>query len=229
MNGSIRRTLIFWWVLFLVVQQGERLFLLPETAAHESPAAWVLLKAFTVGLLEDLVVATGALVLAAGLTLLVGVPLALLRPASGGLRKAGFSRRGLVASSALIAGLLLVVLTIDMGYYGYGGQHLNFVFFEYVVDLVESVESGGGEAAQAAQQTGAELEEGDKWGLRLSGFLFVEGLAVALWVLAFRRKVQPVLLRWETAKPADRQRAVTGDAGRRRRPQSCRPASRSAA
>lgn len=201
MSGLIRRTLMFWWVLFLVIQQGERLFLLPETAARETPAAGLLLKTLATGLLEDLVVATGAITAAAVLALVCCLPFSLRGSSGSNSGRAGIYRRGLVVSSALIAGLLMMALTIDMGYYGYGGQHLNFVFFEYVVDLVESTEAGGEIVPQAAQQTSAELEDGGKWGPRLSGFLLVEGLAILAWVLAFRRGIGPALLRWELQRP----------------------------
>jgi len=36
---SIRRTVVFWWGLFLIIQQTERLFLLAETVSPQAIAA----------------------------------------------------------------------------------------------------------------------------------------------------------------------------------------------
>ena len=35
-SWSFRRTLVFWWILFLVIQQTERLFLLPQALSLET-------------------------------------------------------------------------------------------------------------------------------------------------------------------------------------------------
>ncbi|MGH7167980.1 MAG: hypothetical protein ACREII_05560, partial [Nitrospiraceae bacterium] len=72
---SFRRTLVFWWVLFLVIQQVERLFLLPETLSMEVPAAGVLAKTLVTGLRADLITATLGAVIA---TILAGAIGALL-------------------------------------------------------------------------------------------------------------------------------------------------------
>jgi hypothetical protein len=101
---------------------------------------------------------------------------------------------------AVVGALLLVILIVDVGYYGFSQQHLNFVFFEYLDDLLHTSGNQTG-ASQAAEQTAAELEEGNKWGLRIGAFLLLEGLAVAGWWVAFKRKVGPMLVRWETQRP----------------------------
>ena len=53
-------TLVFWGVLFLLIQQTERLFLLPETAALERPTTGLLTRTLGTGLVGDIVSATGA-------------------------------------------------------------------------------------------------------------------------------------------------------------------------
>ncbi|MER3418401.1 MAG: hypothetical protein C4343_04720, partial [Chloroflexota bacterium] len=56
-----------------------------------------------------------------------------------------------VAATAGIVGVLLAgLLIIDVGYFTYNRQHLDFVFFEYLDELVQ----GGGDTgtSQAAQQ-----------------------------------------------------------------------------
>ncbi|MGH7164828.1 MAG: LTA synthase family protein, partial [Nitrospiraceae bacterium] len=193
---SFRRTLVFWWILFLVIQQAERLFLLPETLSIEVPAAGVLAKTLLIGLRADLITATLGAVIATILAGAIGAVLAVIQTWRGLSQQAGTPYRfGLMAASGLIGLLFLILLTVDMGYYRYNQQHLDFVFFEYLDDLWRTVQAGL-PSAQAAQQTEAELHEGGKWGLRLLGFLLAEGAAVSAWWLCFRRVVEPMLNRW---------------------------------
>ena len=134
---SLRGTLMFWWILFLVIQQAERLFLLPETLQIETPAASVLARALVTGFRADLIIATICLFLAGITALAVGWLLParskqLEKPIGARIRY----RRGLVLTSGLLAGILLLLLTVDMGYYRYDRHHLDFVFFEYLDDLI---------------------------------------------------------------------------------------------
>ena len=62
---SFRRTLLFWWLLFVVLQQAERLFLLRDALAVETPSAGVLARTLVTGLRGDFITATIALALAA--------------------------------------------------------------------------------------------------------------------------------------------------------------------
>jgi len=193
---SFRRTLVFWWILFLVIQQAERLFLLPETLSIEVPAAGVLAKTLLTGLRADLITSTLGAVVATILAGAIGALLRAIQTWRGLPQQAGAPYRfGLMAASGLIGLLLLILLTVDMGYYRYNQQHLDFVFFEYLDDLWGTVEAGLPKA-QAAKQTDAELHEGGKWGPRLMGFLLAEVAAIGAWWLCFRRVVEPALDRW---------------------------------
>ena len=69
-KSSVRRQLLFWWILFVVFQSAERLFLLKEAVDAESPSAAMLIQTLLVGLRGDFIVATIALALAA----IVGYP-----------------------------------------------------------------------------------------------------------------------------------------------------------
>jgi hypothetical protein len=86
---------------------------------------------------------------------------------------------------------LVVCLTIDMGYYHYNRQHLDFVFLEYLGDL------WAGEGAQsragllAAGQTHAEMGEAAKWGPRLLLFFAFLGGSYLLWRTVFMKLLVP--------------------------------------
>ncbi len=196
-SRSLRWTLVFWGVLFLLIQQGERLFLLPETAALEPPTASLLIKVFLTGLAADLVTATGGIALAAILGVLLSIPVSRLSKMA---KRIGGYRAGLNVALAVVGSLLLVILIVDVGYYGFSQQHVNFVFFEYLDDLLHTSGNETG-ASQAAEQTVAELEDGEKWGVRIGTFLLLEGLAIAGWWVAFKQRIGPMLARWETRRP----------------------------
>src|SRR2546427_12066662 len=84
-----------------------------------------------------------------------------------------------------VGGLLWVIRIGDVGYYGFSQQHVNFVCFEYLDDLLHTSGNETG-ASQAAEQTVAELEDGGKWGVRIGTLLLLEGLAIAGWWVAFK-------------------------------------------
>jgi hypothetical protein len=207
---SYRSIFVFWWLFFVAVQQAERLFLLPEAWKLERPETGQLAMTLWIGLRADLITATFGILLAfviggaTGLLLMLaarwqGVPV----PAET------HHRRGLSGAGLLVGLLLMTVLIVDMGYYGFNQQHLDFVFFEYVDDLLTQhsaqteadAGAGGTTAAQASQQTSAELQEGDKWGPRVAAFLLAQAVAIALLWLAFRLLVQPVFSPWEETYP----------------------------
>ena len=52
---SFKQGVVFWWLLFLVIQQVERVFLLPEVMAVEMPSADVFVKTFVTGFRADLI------------------------------------------------------------------------------------------------------------------------------------------------------------------------------
>jgi len=197
-SSSLSRLLAFWWVLFVIVQQTERLFLFPETAALEWPTIGLLTRTLGTGLVGDMISATGAVAVAGVLGLLLAIPASRLSKTA---KSNDGYRTGLNVALAVVGGLLLVILIVDVGYYGFSQQHVNFVFFEYLDDLLHTSGNETG-ASQAAEQTVAELEEGTKWGVRIGSFLLLEGLAIAGWWLAFKHTFAPLLARWEMQWPA---------------------------
>ena len=196
-SSSLSRLLAFWWVLFVIIQQTQRLFLFPETAALEWPTAGLLMRTLGAGLVGDMISATGAVAVAAVLGVLLSIPASRLSKTAK--RNGGYTTR-LNVALAVVGGLLLVILIVDVGYYGFSQQHVNFVFFEYLDDLLHTSGNETG-ASQAAEQTVAELEDGEKWGVWIGTFLLLEGLAIAGWWVAFKQKIGPMLARWDTQRP----------------------------
>ncbi|MGH7165498.1 MAG: LTA synthase family protein, partial [Nitrospiraceae bacterium] len=184
-SWSFQRTLLFWWGLYLVVQQAGRLFLLPEAFSIETPSAGVLAKTLVTGLRADLITATLGILIVVFLACVTGWGWSVFWRWRGIARDSSFLHRGaLMVFSGLIGGLFLVLLTANMGYYHYSHQYLDFVFFEYLDDLLAQ---GPGQASQATLQTEAELEEGKRWGLKLASFLAIEGAVILAWWVGFRR------------------------------------------
>ena len=162
--SSIRKTVLFWWILFVVLQTAERVFLLRDAFAQETPTLALLFKTLVVGVRGDFITATLVLVLAA----IGAAGWALLR--QGWTRLRGTARlfalsfrRALHVSCFLFGMLLFVLLSVDMGYYGFNRQHMDFVFLEYVGDLFAPAATPETTNAQALKQTGAELEAVGKW------------------------------------------------------------------
>jgi hypothetical protein len=196
-SSSVSRLLAFWWLLFVIIQQAQRLFLLPETAVLEWPSAGLLTRTLGAGLVGDIISATGAIAVAAVLGGLLSVLFFRSPRTTNGH---GGYRAGLNIALAVVGCLLLVILIVDVGYYGFGQQHVNFVFFEYLDDLLHTSGNETG-ASQAAEQTAAELKDGEKWGVRIGAFLLLEALVIAGWWVAFKQKVGPMLAQWETQRP----------------------------
>jgi hypothetical protein len=207
---TYRLTLVFWWLFFVAIQQTERWFLLPEAWKLEQPETGQLAKTFWIGFRADLITATLCLLLALAIGSLAGLALTIAAKRQAVSVPAGVHhRRGLSGAGILVGLLLMTVLIVDMGYYGYNQQHLDFVFFEYLDDLLTQqnapVQAEAGNSAtapsQASQQTGAELREGKKWGPRVTAFLTAQGLVIAAFWLAFRLLIQPRWVSWEEAYP----------------------------
>ena len=191
-NWSVRQRIVFWWVLFLVIQQVERWVLLPDVINAEAPGLGLLVQTFTTGFRADLITSTIAIlvsVLAAGLVSLV------LWPLTGRRREAALSEsygRALTAIGLMVVLLLMVLLLLDIGYYRYNQQRLNFVFFEYLGDLLTQWKETGLIGSQAAGQTGAELEDRGKWAGIVLGFLFCESVAILAWWRGYARLIRPL-------------------------------------
>lgn len=195
--SSIRKTVIFWWILFVVMQMAERVFLLRDAFVQETPTPALLVKTLAVGVRGDFITATFALVLA----VIVAAGWTLLRQGLTGQRP--FARSFIVSFrpalhvSCLLFGLLLfVLLSIDMGYYAFNRQHMDFVFLEYVGDLFAPAATTDQTNAQALKQTGAELEATGKWAARVALFLTIEAVAVGLWCWGYSVLIVPALFRW---------------------------------
>jgi len=196
-GASIRKTVLFWWILFVVIQMVERLFLLGDALEQETPSLRLLLTTLMVGVRGDFITATFALALAlagaGGWTLLSHKWDDLRR--SSTLCARAFHPAFHV--SALLVGLLLfTLLCVDMGYYGFNRQHMDFVFLEYLGDLFAPATTMDGTNVQAMQQTSAELGEVGKWAWRLSCFLALQVAGIGLWWWSFSVAVVPALDRW---------------------------------
>ena len=199
-GSSMRRQLLFWWILFVVLHSAERIFLLREAVEAERPSPAMLFQTLLVGLRGDFIVGTIALALA----LLVGVAWAVLWKGASAARGQelpfySMYRPGLRAGGLLLGGILLILLVVDMGYYGHHRQRLDFVFLEYVGDLFNQADVAGQGPQQAATQTDAELDDWSKWGWRIAQFLLFELLAIGAWWWTFTKGMAPALARWRPA------------------------------
>ncbi len=177
---SILSLCVLWGGLFLLIQQVERFFLLPTTLALESPTLPLMMQTLIAGISQDLAVTAGALAVGAVLALPIGLvalvfsrrpPIATKSPMSATCLRAGF---GLVALT------LAIIMMVDMSYYHWNHQRMNFVFFEYVADFL-SAPVGGTQESQAVQQTAAEFQNMGTWGVRACAFLLVESMGIVAW------------------------------------------------
>src|SRR3989475_11948556 len=73
-SSWLPRLLAFWWALFVIIQQTQRLFLFPEAAALEWPTTGLLMRTLGAGLVGDMISATGAVAVAAVLGVLLSIP-----------------------------------------------------------------------------------------------------------------------------------------------------------
>lgn len=207
---TYRSILVFWWLFFVAIQQAERWFLLPEAWQFERPETGQLVQTLWLGFRADLITATFGILLALGIGGVAGLLLMLAaRWGAASTRAEVHHRWGLIGAGALVGLLLMAVLIVDMGYYGFNQQHLDFVFFEYIDDLLTQqsapaevdAREGAHAASQASQQTSAELQEGAKWGPRVASFLLLQGVVIGLLWLAFHVLIRPALSAWERASP----------------------------
>src|SRR2546425_7369447 len=120
-SSSLSRLLAFWWVLFVIIQQTQRLFLFPETAALEWPTTGLLLRTLGTGLVGDMISATGAVAVAAVLGVLINIPVSRLSKTA---KRNGGDRAGLKITIAVGGWLLVVILLFGVGDFGFMPQHL---------------------------------------------------------------------------------------------------------
>ncbi len=171
---------MFWGGVLLLIQQVERIFLVADAGEVIQPGTALLLKTFLVGIYHDLTACLLELALAA--LLAVPVWLALLLRRDRRNRPSPF-KLYTTSVGVSLAGITLAVLgmvMVDMGYYRFSHQHLNFVFFEYVADLWQTP-AGHSMSSQAAQQTSAELDDGAVWASRVAAFLVCQIVGILLW------------------------------------------------
>ncbi|HEU4369619.1 MAG TPA: LTA synthase family protein [Methylomirabilota bacterium] len=195
---SFGGTLVFWWVLLLLVQQAQRLVLLALAGARELPSARVFLATLGTGVRADLVVTGFAIAASFLVALAVGVIVLLVHRAARARRVAV---RALAVAAAVTAALAFLVETLDLGYYRYSGQRLDFVFLEYVGDVLEELTTRSVVDTQVGRQTVAEVQDLRRWLVPMAGYLALEIGAVAAWWLAFRRWVAPALAAWQVRTP----------------------------
>jgi arylsulfatase A-like enzyme len=205
--GWLLGTIVFWWVLFFLVQAAERIFLLREAASLELPSPGTLVATMLTGARGDLSVASLAVAIGLLGAALVTVPWALLASRGGWAGAARTFRRGLTAGCWTLGVLGLLLVTVDMAYYGHNRQHLDAVFFDYIDELVSRAPAAtpNGEEArggrQAVEQTRAELGDAGKWAVRLGTFAALQAAVIAAWWWLFRRRLAPRLARLASTSP----------------------------
>jgi len=194
---------VFWWGLLFLAQSAERVFLVREAARTEPPGALLLTRTLLTGAWADLMLATLGVALAVLIALVVTAPAALLRR-----RTAVFFGAALRAACWGVGALFVLVLTLDMGYYGYNRQHLDSVFFEYVDEMLSRAPAASDDGStatgsrQAVEQTRAELGDAAKWARRLALFASLQAAVIVAWWWLFRRRLGPALARWRARAPA---------------------------
>jgi hypothetical protein len=153
-DWTVKQRIVFWWMVFMTIQQVERWFLLPDVIHAEPPSVGVLLDTMATGVRADLIMSTMA-ILAVAFT--AGLLSVVWWAIGRGTAWSPTYGRVLTAAGTITGLLLVVLLLLDIGYYRYNHQRLNFVFFEYLGDLLVQWKETGVVGSQAAGQTGAEL------------------------------------------------------------------------
>src|SRR5512147_124238 len=204
---AVLSLLLFWWGAVFLFQQIERLFLLPETLTHNIPGIGVLAKTLETGIRADLVVATLAILCSAILTFLLLIPFLVAWLLGRQHSVALLAYRFLNLFGAGMAVIILLFLVVDMGYYAYSHQRLDFVFVDYLLDLFdqtkepESLTPSATESRQAVEQTQAELGQTTKWAVRLALFLAIQGLVWFGWRRFYPRVVGRRIEGWISGAP----------------------------
>jgi len=186
---SLAERFAFWWLLLVVVQQAQRVFLIGAAALRDVPSPTVLGLTLVTGLRADLVTASFAMLAALAVALVVAAPVAL----RGRPRARAALVRTLGVAAAVLSVAYVAVLTVDMGYYLYSGQRLDAVFMEYVTDLLGQGRHGEVAGSQVGAQTAAELSEVGTWAVRVLSYAALMTAAIVGWRLVFRRGLAPAL------------------------------------
>ena len=183
---------VFWWLLLVVAQQAQRIFLIGAAARREMPSPTILGLTLFTGLRADLVTASFGMLAALVVALVVAAPF-LVR----GLQRARIVlARVFSATAAVLTVAFIAVLTVDMGYYLYSGHRLDAVFLEYISDLFGQGRQGEIRGSQVGTQTAAELREVGTWAVRVVCYSAVLTAAIAGWRRLFRRVVARSVGAW---------------------------------
>ena len=191
-TSALAPRLVFWWLLFVVVQQAQRIFLIGAAARRDVPSPAVLGLTLLTGLRADLVTAGFGMLAAFVVALLVAAPFVLRGPR----RAHAVLTRAFSAAAAVLAVAYVAVLSVDVGYYLYSGNRLDAVFLEYVTDVFGQGRQGQISGSQVGTQTAAELREVGTWTIRVVCYAAVLAAAIVGWRLVFRRAVGPRLYAW---------------------------------
>lgn len=179
-TAAFQRVVLLWFGVLMAVLQGERLSLLHQVAINEPPTGRLLFATFLAGFDNDFVVCAGIVVFT-----LVSASIPGYLGHICHIR--GLSRTFLdcwISSAKLIFAMIVVSLisfcTADVCYYAYNHQHLDFVFLEYVDELIQGASQADG--SQAADQTAAELDDLAKWVRHIGVFWTIMALLISAWL-----------------------------------------------
>src|SRR2546428_2492968 len=111
-SSPLSRLRAFWWALFVIIQQTQRLFLFPETAALEWPTTGLLMRTLGAGLVGDMISATGVVAVAAVLGVLLSIPASRLSKTA---KRNGGGTTGWKRGRAGGGGPCFVGLTVGVG------------------------------------------------------------------------------------------------------------------
>jgi phosphoglycerol transferase MdoB-like AlkP superfamily enzyme len=194
---------VFWWGLLLLIQQAQRLLLTAMALSREPTSARTLTQTLLTGIRADLITAGLGMIAVLAVSIVAGsLVLAGRRLTGRALHPQRTCVRALTVTAVVVTAAFFVVLVIDMGYYRYSGQRLDFVFFEYVGDVLDQAASGTAAAeTQVGRQTAAEAGEVAKWVAPVAGFLALEVGFIAAWAVVFRRWLRPALAAAQSRAP----------------------------
>jgi phosphoglycerol transferase MdoB-like AlkP superfamily enzyme len=204
---TVKVWIVLVWGSFVLLQFVQRALLLLATWDREPATAETLLTTLIIGGRGDLMAATYVLAIAAIMASLYGGVRVGLRGRGG---KPGFVSawlQGFKWGAAVCGGLLLIVLLIDFGYYHFNQQRLNFVFFEYLGDLIggsqPSVDPDGStqSSTQSIGQTSAELQQFGKWAGPVGGFFLAQLIVLTGWWRLVTRYIGSRLVAHDLRRP----------------------------
>src|SRR5262249_21307378 len=186
-TSALTPRFVFWWLLLVVVQQAQRIFLIGAEARRDASSPAVLGLTLLTGLRADLVTASFGMIVVLVVAVIVAAPFVL-----GGLGRAGAVLvRTVTVAAAILTVAYVVVLTVDMGYYLYSGHRLEAGFIQYLNHPLGPRRQGAIGGSQVGTQRAAEISDVGTWAVRVVSYAAVLTPAILGWRLAFRRAVAP--------------------------------------